>query len=71
MVVPIPPGLATANCDHFAPFQCKTSLRPPFPAEGVYVPTAQQLAADVQKTPLSTLEFPAAAPSGRPRQAAG
>src|SRR6516225_2263420 len=53
-----PPGLGTLTWDHLAPFQRRTSLRvAPLVAESK-LPTAQQLFAEVQKTPLRALRLP-------------
>ena len=47
---PVPPGLGIVTCRHALPFQCSAWLRvAPLPS---CTPTAQQLARDVQYTPV-------------------
>src|ERR1700761_1640634 len=64
-LAPVPAGSGVVTWSHFLPFQCRASfwavppkILPPVP------PTAQQLLADEQVTPISSLLSPLDVPPG-------
>src|ERR1700733_12831086 len=58
----MPPGLGVASRDHFRPVQCSTWVREASPKSKL--PTAQQFAAEVQRTLLRLLLSSSAVPPG-------
>jgi hypothetical protein len=63
--VELPPGCGIETASHLLPFQCRDSFScGPLDAVSAAMPTAKQLEAEVQATPLSMWEYPCGAPPG-------